>query len=304
MLGVGLLCATAMGAAPPADKQADDKTKTAAAADFAGAEACATCHEEVARGFASNPHRKIAGMHGAGATCESCHGAGRAHVDGGGDTTRIFNPSKAVAREIDEKCLGCHQGKHPNFERSAHGEGGVSCLGCHTIHASKQEPLLKAAQTTLCFQCHADLKAQFSMPLHHKVTEGQVLCSDCHEPHEASEKTGMKMAARQVALCTRCHTTMAGPFAHEHAAIGTEGCTACHTPHGGPNAKLLNRANVNAICTQCHSSSTNATTLAPGGSAPGQGAQRQACTSCHTDIHGSNVSPVLIHGNSKEGGAR
>ena len=63
-----------------------------------------------------------------GVTCEACHGPGKAHVDGGGDMTKIFNPAKATAKEVDAKCLGCHQGQHANFERSAHGEGNVSCV--------------------------------------------------------------------------------------------------------------------------------------------------------------------------------
>ena len=36
-------------------------------------------------------------------------------------------------------------------------------------------------------------------------------------------------------------------------------------PHGGPNPRLLNRANVNTICLQCHSPSPNFTTSLPTG---------------------------------------
>ena len=73
---------------------------------------------------------------GSGATCEACHGAGREHVEAEGDKTKIFNPGEATAKEVDAKCLSCHQGQHASFERSAHGEGNVSCIGCHSIHAS------------------------------------------------------------------------------------------------------------------------------------------------------------------------
>jgi DNA-directed RNA polymerase subunit RPC12/RpoP len=137
LLGASMLCASAMAAAASGAKPANGQAKEAAPSDFVGAETCATCHEEVAKGFASNPHNKIAEMHGkSGITCEGCHGAGRAHVEGGGDVTKIFDPAKATPKEVDAKCLGCHAGTHPNFERSPHAKAGVSCTSCHSVHAS------------------------------------------------------------------------------------------------------------------------------------------------------------------------
>jgi DmsE family decaheme c-type cytochrome len=300
MLGAGTVCASALAApaakVDAAPKAATAQTKDAAPGDFVGSEVCATCHQEVAKGFANNPHIKMAQMHGAsGVTCENCHGAGKAHVEGGGDVGKIFNPAKATAPEVDKLCLGCHQGKHQNFDRSAHGEANVSCIGCHDIHQSKEEGLLKAPQPKLCYQCHTDIKPQFSMPFHHKVDEGLVQCSDCHDPHGSFEKKGLKSAAQQDAVCVKCHTETAGPFVYEHEVVKTEGCTACHTPHGGPNPRLLNRANVNTICLQCHSPSQNFTTSAPLGPSHNQAAQYQSCTICHTSIHGSNTSFVFFN---------
>src|SRR5271166_4497745 len=182
LLSAGILWATALGAAQaPAAKASNAPSNGAAHADFVGTDTCATCHAEVSKKFASNPHSKMALMPGnhPGVTCENCHGAGSQHVDGGGDVTKIFNPAKASAKEVDEKCLGCHQGQHANFERSAHGEGNVSCIGCHSVHAGADpEHLLKAAQPQLCFQCHTDAKPQFAMPFHHKVEEGLMQCTD------------------------------------------------------------------------------------------------------------------------------
>src|SRR3974377_1932649 len=46
---------------------------------------------QVGKNFAENPHTRLAMEHGGtGATCESCHGPGKAHVDGGGDVSKIF----------------------------------------------------------------------------------------------------------------------------------------------------------------------------------------------------------------------
>lgn len=294
VLGICSFCAAA-AASPKSDKTTSGQADPS---QFVGSDTCATCHEEVAKGFANNAHARLAQMHGGnGVTCESCHGAGKAHVDGGGDVTKIFNPAKATAKEIDAKCLTCHQSQHANFERSGHGEGNVSCLGCHSVHAAKTpDHLLKAEQPQLCYQCHTDVKPQFNMPFHHKVEEGLVKCSDCHDPHGTTIAKGLRASSQQDAVCTKCHTETAGPFVYEHAAVKTEGCMACHTPHGGPNPRLLNRANVNTICLQCHSPSPNFSTAGlPSGPAHNQAAQYQSCTICHTDIHGSNVSSVFFN---------
>ncbi len=298
LLGTGMLCVPMVAAPAPGDKPAAAQTKDTAPGDFVGADVCATCHADVAKGFADNPHTKMAMMHGnAGVTCENCHGAGKAHVDGGGDVTKIFNPATAPAKDVDAKCLSCHQGQHANFERSAHGEANVSCISCHSVHASGAEHLLKAAQPALCFQCHTDIKPQFSMPFHHKVNEGLIQCTDCHDPHGTFEKKALKSATEQDMVCVKCHTETAGPFVYEHPVVKAEGCTACHFPHGGPNPRLLNRANVNTICLQCHSPSPNFTTGPPAGPAHNQAAQYQSCIICHTSIHGSNVSEVFFNSN-------
>jgi DmsE family decaheme c-type cytochrome len=259
--------------------------------DFVGADVCASCHEPESKNFASNPHSKIALQHGnAGVTCEGCHGPGKAHVEGAGDVTKIFNPAKASAKEIDDKCLSCHAGAHPNFDRSPHAKAGVSCTSCHSVHASKQEALLKAPQPTLCYQCHADQKAQFNMPFHHRVNEGLVTCSDCHDPHGSFLPNNLKSTADQNAVCTKCHTDVRGPFTFEHTPVKADGCTSCHTPHGSQNARLLNMPSINTLCKQCHS-------VVAGGTVHGMdvgSSSAPPCVTCHTMIHGSNASPAFI----------
>ena len=198
LVGAGAICATALAAPPPGAKSTDAPAKGAAHAEYVGSDTCASCHEEVAKRFATNPHTKMALMHGNanGVTCENCHGPGSEHVAGGGDVTKIFNPAKASAKEVDEKCLSCHAGAHPDFERSPHAKANVSCIGCHDIHGSKEEALLKAPQPTLCFQCHADQKPQFNMPFHHRVNEGLVKCSDCHDLHGTFGNSNLQVHGR------------------------------------------------------------------------------------------------------------
>jgi DmsE family decaheme c-type cytochrome len=154
---------------------------------YVGAETCKTCHEEIYNAWSKTPHWKTTLNTNGGPSkqgCEGCHGPGAEHVAGGGDTSKIFNPAKHSAKEVDATCLTCHAGAHPNFDRSPHAKAKVSCISCHSAHQSKEEEtLLKAPQPTLCFQCHSDTKPAFNMPFHHKVNEGLITCSDCHDVH-------------------------------------------------------------------------------------------------------------------------
>jgi hypothetical protein len=72
-------------AAAPATQQA------VTAADFAGDDTCLTCHEEKSKGYHGSAHARVADPRtpAAGKGCESCHGPGQAHVEAGGDRTKI-----------------------------------------------------------------------------------------------------------------------------------------------------------------------------------------------------------------------
>jgi DmsE family decaheme c-type cytochrome len=295
ILGASVICATSLSAqdtkAAPVAKAVATPLKDATPNTYVGGEVCATCHAEVSKKFEGNPHTKLAAQHGAaGVNCEGCHGAGGAHVASGGDITKIFDPAKASAKDVDKTCLGCHAGAHPNFARSPHAKAGVGCIGCHDIHGSKEESLLKAPQPMLCFQCHTDTKPAFDMPFHHKVNEGLVKCSDCHDPHGTFGNNNLKSTADQNAICTKCHTETRGPFVYEHAAVKVEGCVGCHTPHGSQNARLLNMPNVNTLCNQCHSPVAAGTVHSMNAGS----SESTPCISCHTFIHGSNVNPAFL----------
>jgi DmsE family decaheme c-type cytochrome len=283
-------------AATAAPQAAMSSSKTAVnPADYVGQEICATCHEDEAKGLKNNPHAKLALEHnGKGVTCESCHGPGKAHVESGGDATKIFQFTKATPKQISEKCLTCHAGDHPNFERTAHGDALVGCTGCHSVHKFEaQTSLLKAKQPMLCYGCHTDIKAAFEEPFHHRVNEGLIKCSDCHDPHGTFQPNLLRLSATQDAICTKCHIDTAGPFVYEHPPIKTEGCTSCHYPHGSTNPRLLMMSNVNSMCLQCHTPSANFT--APGTpSFHNQANQYQACTVCHVQIHGSNADSFFF----------
>ncbi len=318
MMGAVVLCITALAAPPVARQAANEPSAAAQANGYVGSETCATCHQDVSKGFANNPHTKMVLMHGgAGITCENCHGAGKAHVEGGGDPTKIFDPAKATPAQVNASCLKCHAASHPNFDRSPHQKAGLSCISCHSVHGGEAQipghaaekavlnsikanvstptpdyraELLKAPQPQLCYQCHGTEKAQFDMPMHHPVNEGVVKCSDCHNVHGSFLPNNLKSNADQSAVCTKCHTDVRGPFVYEHAPVKGEGCLACHSPHGSQNARLLNMPNVNVLCNQCHSQVAADTVHGVGSGST----DSVPCTSCHTFIHGSNINQAFL----------
>lgn len=155
---------------------------------------------------------------------------------------------------------------------------------------------LKPEQIAQCYSCHGDVQAAFAEASRHPVGEGRMTCGDCHDAHDSASGGSVKAAADANATCTRCHTEKAGPFTWEHPVVKVEGCVSCHSPHGSPNAHLLTFSDANTLCLQCHSAtnaSVSAHTAAPAAAGQKQAAAAQ-CTSCHTQIHGSNASDIFF----------
>jgi DmsE family decaheme c-type cytochrome len=295
VLGLG----AAWGQKQPAANEASSVARRApaqgTAADYAGQETCIACHEDQGKQMATTVHAH-AEVRGAAfaAGCETCHGPGKAHADAGGGkgVGNMFTFRDVSAAEKSAPCLRCHEygEEHSNFARSQHSLNDVSCVDCHSPHSAKQgQYLLVDRQPLLCYSCHTEIKPEFSKPFHHRVNEGLVRCTDCHNEHGGFLTKLLRSAASQDEVCVKCHVEKAGPFVFEHAPVKTEGCAACHTPHGSSNPRLLHRSQVNLLCLECH-------TLTSDSPVPGlpsfhnQAAKYQACTMCHTQIHGSNFS--------------
>lgn len=267
---------------------------------YVGADACKTCHEPEAASYENGPHwrtetNKHRGPQWQG--CEGCHGPGKAHVDSGGDPTRIVRFTSLSPKQASERCLACHETSesHQNFMRSPHLANGVGCTTCHSVHASKaKHNLLVSSPPGLCYGCHRDVEADFSKPEHHRVNEGLMSCTDCHNPHGSNISHNLLTNSSQGWVCTKCHTDTAGPFVFEHAPAKEEGCVACHNPHGSTNPHLLNRPQTNQLCLECHSAIL-AESIAPGAPTFHNQAQKyQQCVLCHVAVHGSNTDPTLF----------
>jgi DmsE family decaheme c-type cytochrome len=281
------------------EKTAAAKPASAAASDYAGAEACKTCHEDIYNGWEKSPHWKTTLNTKEGPShqgCEACHGAAASHVADPTDTSKLFLFEKASAKEINARCLTCHAGgtQHMNAINSLHAKNDVACTSCHSPHHAKETQfLLVKAQPQLCYGCHLQQKPQFDMPFHHRVNEGLIQCSDCHNVHGSVKAKQVRTSATQDVVCFTCHIDKQGPFVFEHEAVKLEGCQSCHVTHGGPNPHMLKVSNVNLLCLQCHTASTFSG--APGTpSFHNQNTFFQACTLCHSQIHGSNVDATFF----------
>ncbi|HEY5837453.1 MAG TPA: cytochrome c3 family protein, partial [Pyrinomonadaceae bacterium] len=198
-----------------------------------------------------------------------------------------------------------------------HWRNDIGCTDCHSSHSNvtgrnvassnqfvttpnAEKPgfatiaMLKANDPQLCIGCHSEVKPAFNMPFHHKVLEGAMRCSDCHNPHGGFELKQTRLATGADAACIKCHADKQGPFTYEHAPIKTEGCQACHTPHGSANPRLLQYSAINQLCLTCHSVDHGVGALEPVGPTHNQNQQYRDCTTCHVKIHGSRSSPVFF----------
>ncbi len=289
LLALAGLAATA--AAQQAAQKKAAPAPPAGGSQYVGSETCKGCHEDVYKGVERTPHVRTLGAGKAPEHqgCEGCHGPGAAHVEGGGDKSKILSFTGASSEEVTQRCLTCHEKKieQREFQRSVHNENGVSCTSCHSIHHTRSEYLLVSQQPTLCYSCHMEQKADFQKPFRHRVDEGLIKCTDCHNAHGALRDRQLRSSPNQDLVCGKCHSDKRGPFVFEHEPVRVEGCMACHTPHSSVYPRMLLTARVNTLCLQCH-------VQIPVGVHGAQNQYRSACIICHLNIHGSNVSDLFF----------
>ena len=312
----------ASGSSSQSVKPGQTKPASYSSGEYVGSEACKDCHEDQFKAFSHTSHAQLANISswkGKVAGCEACHGPGKAHL-AEGDPAKIISFKSKSSKETSEACLSCHAGKeeHNNFRRGEHWRNDIGCTDCHSPHltdaiaknrpgsnvfvspANSQKPgfatlhMLKTSDPQLCMSCHTETNPDFNKPFHHKVLEGAIKCSDCHNPHGGFELKQMRLATGGDAPCLKCHVDKQGPFAYEHAPVKTEGCTACHTPHGSSNPRLLRFSAVDQLCLTCHSLAHDVGAGEPAGPQHNQNAQYANCTACHVKIHGSRTSPVFF----------
>ena len=233
-------------------------------AKYIGSKECEQCHDEICRSFQTADHARLIaqGPNALNAGCESCHGPASLHSDSGGEIKPPYSFTS-----------------------------GRPQTGSYGARLAVDPPRSKE---TVCFECHANVRAQFSLPNHHPVPEGKMSCTDCHPPHKGSAYAGGGTSLLSLNdMCFRCHPAQRGPTIFEHEAI-REGCTTCHKVHGSVNAKLLTERDAN-LCLKCHMQQVSGTRLLIGGSDHTLRVQQGTCwtAGCHEAVHGSRVSPSL-----------
>ncbi len=225
--------------------------------------------------------------------------------------TIVAPPSVPGATFVgNDDCSFCHEDITKRFENATHfrliAEGkNTTEIGCESCHGpgSVHSETGGAYHTIVnpkdspetCFVCHLDKRAEFNLPYSHPVTEGNLSCSDCHDPHEGSAiMGGGTKPLSEEQTCFECHQAQRGPFVFEHEA-SREGCTVCHSPHGSVNAKMLKIRNAN-LCLQCHlQEQTTPGRVLIGGFSHDSLLSRGSCWSmgCHEAVHGSHVNSTL-----------
>jgi len=309
-----LLCvATAAAQTNAAGTPAGATAGAPAGPDYVGSNVCKVCHADIWANFYKNPHFKsiASGKEPPDRTgCEGCHGPGGAHLDAGGGKDTIPRAfSLLTPAQTLNACLTCHARdfEKVNIRRSEHTLNGVACTSCHSIHHSTTPKyLLSKTQHEMCYSCHPGLRAQFEMPSKHRVNEGFMECSDCHNPHGAFAPTWrmgdrppmVRQVLNNEEACLKCHSDKRGPFVYEHAPVRVDGCETCHMPHGSTNTRLLRRPVVFTLCLECHNGSGFGTRNSGVDLQSSQhnllDPRYQKCTTCHVRIHGSNADVFYL----------
>jgi predicted CXXCH cytochrome family protein len=235
--------------------------------------------------------------------------------------TKLIFSFQANPKENSQRCLTCHlSSKHQEmFDESPHASAGVSCNQCHAAHLVEESKdrskgsltyaqadffqvpqlaesarwlhnsLLKQSEPTLCFSCHGNIQALFALPVHHRVPEQLMKCTDCHNPHGSINRASLNETNWET--CVKCHVEKRGPYVYEHASVRVLGCTVCHNPHGSTNRMMLVRREGRQLCLQCHTGFHTQAGV-PHGRLGFQSSGE--CTRCHVAVHGSNFDSTLL----------
>ena len=210
--------------------------------------------------------------------CFACHGTNFEH---------FFKLGEDVtSNTVNSTCMGCHAGgDRMHWSGGPHELGNMACIDCHRMHNKNERLLRTTTQLELCTSCHLERRSDFNRPYHHPVKEGQLVCTECHNPHGTLTPTLLR-GSDVNETCYQCHAEKRGPFMWEHEPV-REACINCHNPHGSVNPAMLNSRPAQ-LCQSCHLTD-NAHPADLMGNKPNKIMQvGKGCVNCHSQVHGSN----------------
>ncbi len=160
--------------------------------------------------------------------CESCHGAGLAHVENPDATQPIA--SLAIPTTLDAGCAECHSGEHHPFAEewslSGHAvavsspSGRAECAGCH-----RGQAVLEAWGVDANY-------------LEKDASEHMgITCGVCHDPHGKKHDGQLRFPVNtnspELHLCARCHDRRTSPDPNSSSGL---------SPHAPETDLLLGSA--------------------------------------------------------------
>jgi len=186
---------------------------------YAGREACAICHTDIATTHRNARHQTVA--------CEVCHGPAAAHTE---------NPTEKALPAPRERgyCPLCHGYNpsrptgFPQIDPIVHNPL-KPCITCHNPH--QPEPPHTPEQ---CSACHGQI-ARTKAVSHHV----SLACTRCHqtpEQHKITPRAVVPSKPRNRDFCGECHALDApGPKGIRRVDMETHEirypCWQCHYPH-------------------------------------------------------------------------
>lgn len=191
---------------------------------------CASCHStNLQKNYNIEKDVYTTSFHEINVSCESCHGAGKSHID---YINTDFKSGKKIAGSMIKIAKGTDQISQIN-----------NCAPCHvrassissdafnaTIHSKEiMDHFIPEIPSTEHY--YADGQANDEDYIYTSFVESKmftrgVQCSNCHNPH-----TG-KLILTGNAACVKCHTKNYDSPTHTFHQVGTAGaeCKSCHMP--------------------------------------------------------------------------
>lgn len=186
---------------------------------YAGREACAMCHSDVAAAQKGGRHQNV--------SCEVCHGPAADHAEAPTD----HKPARLRERGFCPLCHGYDPSRptgFPQIDPVAH-NAPKACISCHNPH--RPEPPHVPED---CTACHGEI-ARMKAVSHH----AQLSCTRCHKTavkHKVTPREARPEKPAHREFCGECHAQ--GPPAPKDVPrvdMATHGgrylCWQCHYPH-------------------------------------------------------------------------